>query len=170
MSTTGYELYAQAAHMIATIESLEGADPEVLDPQLAAWLDSCDDKIGAYHAVLKRLEIEDAALKAEADGIAAARKRMAKQSERVRDLATLLLVSMEQLGEEPKVKRPTFSAWLATTESVQVLDDVTLLDPTYQRIKIEADKTAIKAAIKAGGDVLGCSLVQTRAVVIRSAK
>ena len=59
MSTTGYELYAQAAHMIATIESLEGADPEVLDPQLAAWLDSCDDKIGAYHAVLKRLEIED---------------------------------------------------------------------------------------------------------------
>ena len=74
MSTTGYELYTQAAHMIATIESLEGADPEVLDPQLAAWLDSCDDKIGAYHAVLKRLEIEDVALKAEADAIAAAKR------------------------------------------------------------------------------------------------
>lgn len=167
---TGYDLYAEAAHIIATIESLEGADPEVLDPQLAAWFDNTDDKIAAYHAVIKRLEVEDAALKVEADAIAAARKRHAKQAERVRDLATLLLTTMEQLGNEPKVKRPTFSAWLATTESVQVPDDVTLLDPAYQRIKIEADKTAIKAAIKAGGDVLGCSLVQTRGVVIRGVK
>lgn len=170
MSMTGYELYAQAAHMIATIESLEGADPEVLDPQLAAWLDSCDDKIGAYHAVLKRLEIEDAALKAEADGIAAARKRMAKQSERVRDLATLLLVSMEQLGEEPKVKRPTFSAWLVTTESVSAPEDATLLPLAYQRVKVEANKSKLKDALKAGELVAGCSLVQTRAVVIRSVK
>lgn len=170
MSTTGYELYAQAAHMIATIESLEGADPEVLDPQLAAWLDSCDDKIGAYHAVLKRLEIEDAALKAEADGIAAARKRMAKQSERVRDLATLLLVSMEQLGEEPKVKRPTFSAWLATTESVSAPEDAALLPLAYQRVKIEANKSKLKDVLKAGELVDGCSLVQTRAVVIRGVK
>ena len=170
MSTTGYELYAQAAHMIATIESLEGADPEVLDPQLAAWLDSCDDKIGAYHAVLKRLEIEDVALKAEADAIAAARKRMAKQSERVRDLATLLLLAMEQLGEEPKVKRATFSAWLLSTESVSAPDDATLLPLAYQRIKVEANKSKLKDALKAGELVDGCSLVQTRAVVIRSSK
>ena len=170
MSTTGYELYAQAAHMIATIESLEGADPEVLDPQLAAWLDSCDDKIGAYHAVLKRLELEDVALKAEADGIAAARKRMAKQSERVRDLATLLLVSMEQLGEEPKVKRPTFSAWLLSTESVSAPEDAALLPLAYQRVKVEANKAKLKDVLKAGELVDGCSLVQTRAVVIRSVK
>jgi len=167
---TGYDLYTQAAHMIATIESLEGADPEVLDPQLAAWLDSCDDKIGAYHAVLKRLEIEDVALKAEADSIFAARRRMAKQSERVRDLATILLLAMEQLGEEPKVKRPTFSAWLLSTESVSAPEDATLLPLAYQRVKIEADKTKLKAALKAGELVDGCSLVQTRGVVIRSSK
>jgi hypothetical protein len=161
---TGYDLYTEAARMIATIESVEGADPEVLDPQLAAWLDSCDDKIGAYHAVLKRLEIEDVALKTEADAIAAARKRMAKQSERVRDLATILLLAMEQLGEEPKVKRPTFSAWLQTTESISVPDDCTRLQLAYQRIKVEADKTGIKLAIKAGDDVLGCSVVETRSV------
>lgn len=167
---TGYDLYAQAAHLISTIESLEGADPDILDPQLAAWFGSCDDKIAAYHAVLKRLELEDVALKAEADAIAAARKRMAKQSERVRDLATLLLTSMEQLGNEPKVKRPTFSAWLATTESISVPDDATRLPLAFQRVKVEADKAAIKAAIKAGSNILGCSLVQTRGVVIRSSK
>ena len=161
---TGYDLYTEAARMIATIESVEGADPEVLDPQLAAWLDSCDDKIGAYHAVLKRLEIEDVALKAEADAIAACRKRQAKQAERVKDLATLLLTSMEQLGNEPKVKRPTFSAWLQTTESISVPDDATLLPLAYQRLKVEADKTGIKAALKAGDDVLGCSVVETRSV------
>ena len=167
---TGYELYAQAAHMIATIESLEGADPEVLDPQLAAWLDSCDDKIGAYHAVLKRLEIEDVALKAEADAIAAARRRMAKQSERVRDLATILLLAMEQLGEEPKVKRATFSAWLLSTESVSAPEDATLLPLAYQRVKVEPNKTKLKDALKAGELVDGCGLVTTRSVVIRSVK
>ena len=168
--STGYDLYTQAAHMIATIESLEGADPEVLDPQLAAWLDSCDDKIGAYHAVLKRLEIEDVALKAEADAISAARKRMAKQSERVRDLATILLLAMEQLGEEPKVKRPTFSAWLLSTESVTAPEDATLLPLAYQRVKVEANKTKLKDALKAGELVDGCALVATRSVVIRSSK
>jgi hypothetical protein len=161
---TGYDLYAQAAHMIATIENLEGADPDILDPQLAAWFDSTDDKIAAYHAVLKRLETEDAHLKAEADAIAACRKRQAKQAERVKDLATLLLTSMEQLGNEPKVKRPTFSAWLQTTESISIPDDATRLPLAFQRIKVEADKTGIKAAIKAGEDVLGCSVVETRSV------
>ena len=68
---TGYDLYSQAAHIIATIESLEGADPDILDPQLAAWFDATEDKISAYHAVIKRLETEDAHLKAEADAIAA---------------------------------------------------------------------------------------------------
>ena len=167
---TGYDLYTQAAHMIATIESLEGADPDILDPQLAAWFDATDDKIAAYHAVLKRLEIEDVALKVEADAIAAARKRMAKQSERVRDLATILLLAMEQLGEEPKVKRPTFSAWLLSTESVSAPEDATLLPLAYQRVKVEANKAKLKEALKAGELVDGCSLVQTRGVVIRSSK
>jgi len=161
---TGYDLYSQAAHIIATIESLEGADPDILDPQLAAWFDATDDKIAAYHAVIKRLETEDAHLKAEADAIAAARKRQAKQAERVKDLATLLLTSMESLGNEPKVKRPTFSAWLATTESISVPSDAELLPVAYQRAKVEADKTAIKLAIKAGQDVPGCSVVETRSV------
>ena len=167
---TGYDLYAQAAHLISTIESLEGADPDILDPQLAAWFDSTDDKIAAYHAVIKRLETEDAHLKAEADAIAAARKRQAKQAERVKDLATLLLTSMEALGNEPKVKRPTFSAWLATTESVSAPDDATLLPLAYQRVKVEANKAKLKDVLKAGEIVDGCSLVQTRAVVIRSVK
>ena len=161
---TGYDLYAQAAHLISTIESLEGADPDILDPQLAAWFDATEDKISAYHAVIKRLETEDAHLKAEADAIAACRKRQAKQADRVRDLATLLLTSMEQLGNEPKVKRPTFSAWLQTTESISVPADAELLPAGFWRTKIEADKTAIKLAIKCGETVPGCSVVETRSV------
>ena len=167
---TGYDLYSQAAHIIATIESLEGADPDILDPQLAAWFDATEDKISAYHAVIKRLETEDAHLKAEADAIAAARRRMAKQSERVRDLATILLLAMEQLGEEPKVKRATFSAWLLATESVSAPEDAALLPLAYQRVKIEANKSKLKDALKAGELVDGCGLVTTRSVVIRSSK
>lgn len=161
---TGYDLYAQAAHLISTIESPEGADPDILDSQLAAWFDATDDKIAAYHAVIRRLETEDGHLKAEADAIAAARKRQAKQAERVKDLATLLLVSMEALGMEPKVKRPTFSASLATTESISVSVDPESLPAGFWRTKIEADKTAIKLAIKCGEIVPGCALVETRSI------
>jgi hypothetical protein len=77
---------------------------------------------------------------------------------------------MEQLGEEPKVKRHTFSAWLLATESVTAPEDATLLPLAYQRVKVEANKAKLKDALKAGELVDGCGLQTTRSVVIRSSK
>ena len=41
------------------------------------------------------------------------------------------------------------------------------LDPEFRRVKVEADKTAIGAALKKGREVEGCSLVERRSWSIK---
>jgi hypothetical protein len=49
-------------------------------------------------------------------------------------------------------------------------EDATLLPLAFQRVKVEANKTKLKDALKAGELVDGCGLLTTRSVVIRSSK
>lgn len=168
---TSFDLYSLSLHMIDDIDSPEGIDPDELAPRLAAWLDAADDKIGAIYSVLRRMDVEEAALKAEQDAFALARKRLATQRDRVREMAVLLLTSREQL-DGPKVKRPTFSAWLVTSESVLVPDDARDLPAEFVVTKTtySADKNAIKTAIKGGDTVPGCAIVESRSVTFRGVK
>lgn len=169
---TSLELYAAALDIISELESPEGADPDAIAPRLAAWIDAADDKVGALYAVLRRIDAEDTALKAEQEAFAAARKRLATQEKRVRELAIALLSARDQVGEGGKVTRPTFSAWLTTSEVVVVPPDVQELPNAFVTSKTTytADKLAIKAAIKAGDEVKGCAIVESRSVTFRAAK
>jgi hypothetical protein len=45
--------------------------------------------------------------------------------------------------------------------------DVSTLPTEYQKIKIEADKTAIKKALEAGEKIDGCVLVEKDNVIIK---
>lgn len=160
---TGYDLINESARIIALLESPEGADADELDPVLSSWLDATDDKLGAYYAVCQRLDSEDALQKAVADKVASRRKYLAGQRDRVRTMAAALLESREALGEEPKVKRPDFTAWLQASEAVEVVDE-RALPPDLVKTTISADKAAIKIALKSGREVPGCSLVTSRSV------
>ena len=48
------------------------------------------------------------------------------------------------------------------SEALEVTCDPSTLPEGYQRVRIEPDRTAIKAAIKAGTAVPGCQLIQRR--------
>lgn len=163
---SGYHLLRDAASIVASLDSIDGADPSELDTRLSAWLDATDDKHAAYHAVAKRLELEADECAALMAGLRKRASYLATQQTRVKALASELLLAREALGEEPKVSTPTFRAWLATTESVSVPDDVAMLPEQYVRTKVtrEADKTAIKAAIKRGESVPGAFIVETRGI------
>ena len=162
---TGLELHRTATALVATLEQPEGADPETFAPELAAFLDASADKISAYLWVLRAISADGAELRRMELTIASRRKYLEQQGSRIESMATLLLLAMEQLGEEPKIKRPEFSAWLATTESVTVTDEaIALLPPTMLRVRTEPDKAAIKAAIKAGAEIPGCVIFQNRGV------
>lgn len=163
---SGYELLRAAAGIVADLDAPEGADAATLDQRLADWIEASDDKHGAYYAVSKRLELEADEM---AQLMATMKKRasyLANQQARVKALAAELLIAREALGEEPKVSTPMFRAWLVRTESVSVPEDAGMLPEAFQRRKVtvEADKAAIKSAIKAGESVPGAFLVESRGI------
>jgi hypothetical protein len=163
---TGIQLYSQALAIVADLESPEGADPDALAPALAAWFDASEDKMEAYIAVLRRMDNQEIELKAEQDAYGVSRKQLATQREHVRELAKLVLQAREELGEEGKLARPTWSARLQDFDSVCVPADLSVLPEDFIRWTSAADKPAIKAALKAGEDVAGCALLTSRLLVV----
>jgi hypothetical protein len=161
---TGHDLLKQAGALVALLEAPEGADADALSSELAAWIDGTEDKLTAYWAVVKRMDAEGDQLRALEQTLAKRRRYLEAQAERVKGMASELLVAREALGEEPKVKAPLFSAWLAETVSVSISVEPQALPTEYQRVSIDADKPALKAACQAGAQIDGVDLVTRRGV------
>jgi len=161
---TGHDLLKQAGALVALLEAPEGADADVLSSELAAWIDGTEDKLTAYWAVVRRMDAEGDQLRALEQTLAKRRRYLETQAERVKGMASELLVAREALGEEPKVKAPLFSAWLAETVSVSISVEPQALPTEYQRVSIDADKAALKAACQAGARIEGVDLVTRRGV------
>ena len=85
--------------------------------------------------------------------IKARRQALESAEERVKQLATALLVAREELGEEPKVKTAHYTAWLAETQSVAGPEDVSEWPETWRRVKTEPDRAAALKAAKAGEEL-----------------
>ena len=161
---TGHDLLMQAGALVALLDAPEGADADALSSELAAWIEGTDDKLTAYWAVVRRIDAEAEQLRALEQTLAKRRRYLDSQAERVKGMAGELLVAREALGEEPKVKMPLFTAWLAETVSVSISVDPQALPAQYQRLTIDADKSALKAACQAGAQIDGVDLVSKRGV------
>lgn len=161
---TGHDLLKQAGALVALLEAPEGADADALSSELAAWIDGTDDKLTAYWAVVRRMDAEGDQLRALEQTLAKRRRYLEAQAERVKGMASELLQAREALGEEPKVKAPLFSAWLAETVSVSISVEPQALPVEYQRVSIDADKAALKAACQSGARIEGVELVSKRGV------
>lgn len=162
--TTGHDLLMQAGALVATLEAPEGGDADAFAEALATWLDTTDDKLTAYWAVSRRLDAEGEQLRALETTLARRRRYLEAQGERVRAMAAELLVAREALGEEPKVRTGLFSAWLATTTSVDVTVEPERLDECYRRVEVSVDKSRLKRDLELGVAVHGAQLVSKRGV------
>ena len=109
---------------------------------------SFDDEIDLYDREIKRLTERKQALK--------------NAQERVKNS---LKNAMEEFGIV-EIKGQTLKIGFRKSESVEV-DNVDLLDDKFKRIKVEADKTAIKQALKSGEEVNGARLVENNNLQIR---
>lgn len=161
---TGHDLLKQAGALVALLEAPEGADADALSSELAAWIDGTEDRLTAYWAVVKRMDAEGDQLRALEQTLAKRRRYLEAQAERVKGMASELLQAREALGEEPKVRAPLFSAWLAETVSVSISVEPQALPVEYQRVSIDADKAALKTACQAGARIEGVELVSKRGV------
>ena len=159
----GHELLMRAGELVARLEAPEGADADI-SYELDAWLAGCEDRMTAYWAVCKRLDAEQAMLRDMEQTLARRRRYLDAQADLVRSRAAYMLEAREGLGEEPKVKTPLFSAWLATTSSVEVSVEPERLDECYRRVEVSIDKARLKRDLELGATVHGAALVAKRGV------
>ena len=115
-----------------------------------------EKKLEAYGCLIKNLKAEAEAIYEEEKALYARRKAKEKTIERLKNA---VVVSMSLQGERRfETTRIMFS--LRKSESVEV-PDATKLPEQYQNVKtiVDADKTALKAALKGGEIIEGATLV-----------
>lgn len=121
------------------------------------------EKIEGAGLYVRELTAEIAALKVEADRLTERRRSLEKKSERIK---ALLLPAVDAMGG--KVKGSMLTVSIGTTKSVELTENaLDLLPDDFVRVKREADKTAIGAALKAGTEVPGAFLVENRSIRMR---
>lgn len=164
---TGAELLRESGSIIMTIDAPEGMDSDELDTRLAAWLEAQEDKLAAYRWVCARIDSEVALLKGVVDRVQGRARTLDRNKERIRSMATALLVDREILtGSAETVKGVDYSAWLAKSERVEVAIDPRKLPVKFRKISVSADLTLIKEQLKTK-KVKGCQLVVSRTVRFR---
>lgn len=161
-----YDLDLAARRLLDVLDET-GGDLDAIADAVDAFVAESTDKLAALRAVAYRFADEEAHLRAEAAHFTARARSCAAVTDRCKASATTLLLDREALGEEPKVRGVVH---LRRSVSVSVDGDPADLPAEYQRVKVDADKTAIKRALDAGESVPGCSLVETPGAVFARRK
>lgn len=121
------------------------------------------EKIENTGLYVRELNAEIAALKVEADRLNERRRSLENKSERIK---ALLLPAVEAMGG--KVKGAMLTVSIGTTKSVELDENaLNILPDEFVRVKREADKTAIKAAISSGRVIDGARIVENKSIRMR---
>jgi len=167
MSTSTYELLTMSRDLLDMVETDNGVLTVDAEKTLIDFLVKSEDKLYACMTVIRRLDTEAEFIRAEEKRLAERRKGYEVAVERIKDLAAALLEAREKLGEEPKVKTPQYTAWLQETESIFAPEDITDWPTEWTRIKVEPDKKAALADLKAGKSKAGFCIMRKRGVRFR---
>lgn len=148
-----YDLLVDSSRILGSIEAEAGVLTPEAEVALLAWLEASEDKLHGCMALARRFDTEASLLRVEEGRIKARRQALESAEERVKQLATALLIAREELGEEPKVKTAQYTAWLAETQSVAGPEDVSEWPETWRRVKTEPDRAAALKAAKSGEEL-----------------
>lgn len=153
-------------------KNIEEAFDKAIDPDTGeiiseeAYAEFCqlnmdrDTKIENVGLWIKDLNAEATAIKAEADNLTARRRAI---ENKVKGLQSYIDYALE--GE--KFKTPRLSVSYRKSSSV-VVSDIRELPERFLRYREpEADKNAIKEALKAGETVNGAELVENMSIIIK---
>jgi hypothetical protein len=138
-------------------ETGEIVDPEALD----ALLMQRDEKLEAVALWIKNLQSDALAYKAEKEAFAARQKAA---EDKVESLKRYLADALQ--GQKFSTAKCAVS--FRKSEKVDILD-ASLVPQDFMKEKVtyEPDKTAIKAAIKAGQEISGCKLIESNNPTIK---
>jgi len=162
-----YELVEQFKGL-EKLAANEDLPPELIRDTLEGLQGDMQLKATSVAKFVLGLEAEADAMAQAAEAIYARGERRRKRAEAIR---AYVLFQFQQAGVT-KVECPEFTMSVRKNpEAVQIMDPMQI--PTEYMVQPEpppprADKTAIKAALKAGKEVFGCWLTQTERLEIRS--
>lgn len=136
------------------INAMEEVTDEGLQEYAQALQVQEKNKVNAIASYFRELEMTVKMAKIESKRL----KELADYYERRQErLKQVLKYSMEAHGIE-KIETDKFRISFRKSESIEV-DDVEQLDDKFCTVKVSANKTAIKQAIKAGEEVCGARIV-----------
>jgi hypothetical protein len=159
---TGYYIADRARDLLARLA--DGAEDEAeLDALLAeeaALHETATAKLGAYHAIIRRAEVEAELAKATADQWAALARRHAAVKERVRNRALALAEAVWALTGEKRWRLDDGTSVSFTTAAQSLrIEDETQIPAGFMEFVEQPKRSDIKAALKAGETVPGCALI-----------
>lgn len=114
----------------------------------------------AIGCLIKERKAEADAIRAEERNLAARRKVLENQAEHMKTYLT------KNIEAGTKFSDSRCKIGWRKSQQVVVECDVQALPDHLQKIKVEADKTKIKAEIKAGTEVLGCDVIEKQNIQI----
>ena len=120
------------------------------------------DKISNIACWIKDLKAEAEAIKAEKQNL---EKRQKAAENRMESLKNYLAGYLG--GRKFKDARCSISYRKSISTVIDESLDLSTLPAEYQKIKIEADKTAIKNALEAGTKIDGCALIEKDNIIIK---
>ena len=123
---TTYDLLTDAGKLLVDLEIAGGEITEESIGLLEDFLAGSSDKLGAINAVIIKSRAEISAHKVYRDKHVNRIRSLTKTIERVTNLGTGMLVAMEDLGEEPKVKAEWGSVSLRSSFSAEVSENLEL--------------------------------------------
>lgn len=148
-----YELTEQLKDFNELVESGEIPEDAVRDTFESLEGQFNDKAISCGH-YLKSLEAESEVIDIEIKRLTALKKTRQNALDKFKDY---LRENMERTNIN-KIECPLFSISLGVSQDVVEISDLNSLPKEYKKVKTEADKTAIKKALKAGEDIPGAKL------------
>ena len=159
--STVYDLTVAARALAMEATSCEDADLDALDARVVGWIDAAEAKGDACAAVFRSLSTEAEHWRAEAARLMTLAKRADRAAGLVKERATMLVLAAEEIGG-PGVKVGPLRMQ-ANAGSV-VIDVPEALPEAMWVVTRSPNKSAIAAAIKAGGTVPGAHVEPSRSI------
>jgi len=158
MSTALQPLYVIEEELQTLVDSLDTCPPELqpeLEARIAAYVGQEVEKVDRVNSVLTALDFVALNARTEIDRLRQRQQAAERAADRLKGY--ILRVILQHDGRPLKGRNVTFSA--RESEAV-IVSDPSAVPEAYRRttITVEAQKEAIKRALKAGEDVPGASL------------
>lgn len=151
------ERLIDAGELFVDTETGEVFDDKALDQLAMDW----DTKVTNTGCLIKNMESDVAAMKAEMDNLKERSERLKKQTENLKQYLAFCL-------EGKKFHSPQVDISFRKSEMVEIAEGASIPEE-YQRVKTTytLDKTAIKQAIKSGKSFDGIALVTKQNIQIK---